>query len=441
MEVRVDASGYRHVVAARAFVAGEVILDEEPCFYFAGPLARVATLGVAALDAAEDKSFLRHFAVPQRLLGPLTWREQENPIGPDSDDVVRLVRDVLAAAGGKASVHERLALALALVANAHPCGEGGTGLFEKGAMFDHCCLSGNVRTRSGDGRKRVWFAGRDVAAGEQLNACYIDQSSPVLLMETAQRRRFLAATKLFDCQCSDCTASEGHEEGIVCGTCLLPFLAGKSCGACGAEASVEFSDKAWKVFALICGGSQLGSLPDDHAKELLQHSIALFGPHHWAGHALGLALLTRPTLFAEIAPLCLPQIAFLRDGPRRLARVALGGTAAQLERVVLRESRRDALKGLTWLSGLLRQCRDSRAFRDPREYAECDDLIATVDKTLLYAADPEKREACCVACAMATHGHEQAEAKWGTAAAAGEEEGGEGDEDFEVAEEYDDIIL
>jgi hypothetical protein len=257
----------------------------------------------------------------------------------------------------------------------------------------------------------------------------------VLLMEAAQRRRFLAATKLFDCQCADC---EGAEETHVCASCRLPCAAGSACGACGAAASTELKDQAWKVFGLICG-SGLNAVPDKDAKELLLQTQELFGPHHWAGPALGLALLARPSLFAELAPLCLPRIAFAPDGHRRLARVALAGTAAQLERVVVRETRRDALSALVWLSPLLRQCIASRSFREPREYAECEGLLVIVGKTLLYAADPAGREACCVACAMAAHGAANEAPSWGEGNDA-EAEGDDGD-DFEVTEAYDDIVL
>ena len=437
MRVVSDDRGFRTVVAARAFAADEVILEEEPCFFFAGPLARAATLGMAALDACGNRAFLEHFAVPARLLEQSTWAACDNPVGPDGGDVVRVVRDMLAAPGA-ADARDRLALALALVANAHPSGDG-TGLFAEGAMFNHCCLSSNVRTRAGSQRVRIWFAARDIAAGEELNACYIDQSSPVLLMETAQRRRFLAATKLFECRCCDCEQSAGLDEGIVCGSCRLPFAAGGACGACGAAASAELREQAWKVFGLICGGSRLEAVPDRDATELLQRTQELFGPHHWAGPALGLALLSRPSLFASIAPHCLPRIAFARDGHRRLARVALSGTAAQLERAVAKESRGDALGALAWLGPLLQQCRDARAFREPREYRECEELLATVDKTLRYAADPAGREACCVACAMAAHGPAHEVVSWGEGE--GGWEGLETGEEFEVTEAYDDIIL
>jgi hypothetical protein len=92
--------GGRCVVAGRSLVCGEVVLCEEPCYHFEGPLARASLLAVAAFDQCEDKSFLQHFVVPERLLDA-SFEDGENPVGPDSSDVCRLVRGLLEAQGFK----------------------------------------------------------------------------------------------------------------------------------------------------------------------------------------------------------------------------------------------------------------------------------------------------------------------------------------------------
>jgi hypothetical protein len=58
-----------------------------------------------------------------------------------------------------------------------------------------------------------------------------------------------------------------------------------------------------------------------------------------------------------------------------------------------------------------------------------------------------KREACCVACAMAANNEKSEEVEWGDDVKQyvkqdlEQQQIGEGEEDFELAEEYDDIIL
>jgi hypothetical protein len=435
MRVVSREDGSRFVVAERSFGFGEEILHEEACFHFAGPLARASILAIPAFEKCADQSFLEHFAVPARLLD--CSFEDSNPIGPDSKDVVRVVKDLLEASG-VASRRARVTLALALVANAHPT-RSGTGLFRLGAMFEHCCLSGNVRTRTGGSpTSRVWFAGRDIAAGEELEACYIDQSSPVLLTGARHRQRFLAATKLFDCRCRDCR----RETEELCSVCQRPFAVGEICGACGASTSVGASvlrDHEDRLFELLVGG-KLAGLPDEQALELLLRTRERFGPLHWAESALALALMhDRPTVFDSIGPTTVPLVMFRQDGARRLARVALEQTKLQLERVVNPQYRGAALGSLHVLLQLLQRCQTDRAFREEREVVDSAELSKVVAKTLYFAADPSNREACCVACAMAAANKVAVEADWGNddqAQFVSDEQ-----EDFEVAEDYEDIIL
>jgi hypothetical protein len=210
-------------------------------------------------------------------------------------------------------------------------------------MFNHCCLSGNIRTRfDTDSKKRIWFAGRDIVAGEELNACYIDQSSPVLLMDAKRRRRLLRATKLFECECMDCVSPLLED---FCGACKRPFAAGSLCGACGAPQDEVLDRHADRLFGLLCG-EQLSALSDKQALEMLEHTTTLFGAFHWAKDALALSLLDRPDVFDAAGVLYVPALLFRRDGVRRLARIALLQSRQQLQRVIDTNYRRVALSSL-----------------------------------------------------------------------------------------------
>ncbi len=441
MKVLEREDGSRFVVATRRFSTGETILSEEPCFHFCGSLARASLLAVAAFDRCVDQSFLRHFALPSQFrdcsFAPLPPELQP---GRDAAQAGALVAELLSAPGAASSA-DRIALALALAANAHPTSSG-TGLFRKGAMFEHRCLGGNVRTRAAHDSptRREWFAGRDVQEGEELEACYIDQSSPVLLMGTRLRRRFLAATKLFECRCKDCAAAQQE----FCRLCKRPFAAGTVCGACKSPCdNASLLDQEDRLFELLVGG-KLGALGDEQSLELLRQTREVFGPLHWAEAALALALMSggdRPRVFDEIASTAVPMILFRRDGARRLARVSLEQTKLQLERVVQPRHRAAALGSLVVLAELLQKCKSDHAFREEQEERECEELIEVVSKTIFFAGDPVNRPACCVACAMAADDKVVDDADWGPPVQ-DEHRLDDGDEeDFEVAEEYDDIVL
>lgn len=453
----------RRFVAATRIAAGSILLEEAPAFFFAGPLHRVdmACAALAKMEVDERRVLLEKFSLPGGFATDgKAWAGDGVPPGfPEgATGVERLIHAALKVAG-PLSDDEKVWLVLVLVANAHPSGGNGTSLFPQGAVFNHSC-DPNVRTRAGPGgMSRIWYAGEDIEEGTELSACYIDQCSPVLMMGHQQRSNYLVATKLFACKCKVCTLEEeAPAPGYRCPACGFDFIPreGGSCGLCctvmEADESETMRRGEARIFSLILGQDQLAALSDEVALELLDVTEKRYGTSYWPAASLALALLARPSLVARMGPWPL-RILARPHGSRRLARVALS-SRDQLELCVDHATRVQALKALSCIAPVLHHCLQHGAFHSAEERLEAVELQEIVRKTLAYAVDPWHRSPCCVGCAIANSklagregaNHVEEQMQWFTPDAPKTcsfslEGQDDGDADYEITEQYDDIVL
>lgn len=448
----------RCFVASRDLKKGELLLDEEPCYFFQGNLdARSMEKAVTAFDKGTRPVVLDHFTggANEWWQSVESYNDERSPLPEEATFISSLVKAAL--------VYEKsvdiIRLVLILARNSHPCGGGGVGLFRLGAIFNHSCRN-NVRTRPGTGRHRIWYAGEDIAKGTELTASYIDQCHPVLLMDTERRRQYLMATKLFHCVCDRCQDPLSLESCLPCPQCrvqLLPSeVAAPHCQVCDSQHSEDslliLRRGLQRLFGLLCGDKKLASLSDNQCTELLSQTVSLYGERHWTCLALSLALLSsRVSLSKSLAPYVTLILSCSEKGARRVSRVVVDCIHHALENATKHESRRDAIAILAQLFNVLRRCIEEEAFASASEMSDAQALLITVQKTLFYAADPSNRPACCTACALAqfqgsdmmTIAEEQQE--WGDGTSDNHDQEcccqGQVASDYEICEEYSDIEL
>ncbi|CDJ33853.1 uncharacterized protein EMH_0056800 [Eimeria mitis] len=98
--------------------------------------------------------------------------------------------------------------------NAHGLPSTGRwGLYPKAAMLNHSCEP-NVTYRNLEGLL-VYFATRDISAGEEISMTYIDQ----LYASASFRSKRLLQTKCFTCKCARCGSMNDKERRILCPSC------------------------------------------------------------------------------------------------------------------------------------------------------------------------------------------------------------------------------
>lgn len=73
------------------------------------------------------------------------------------------------------------------------------GLYPLGALLNHCCVP-NTRHYFNKNGFMIMRAAVPIAEGDELTMSYTD-----LLWDTTQRRKFLAISKHFECDCFRCS--------------------------------------------------------------------------------------------------------------------------------------------------------------------------------------------------------------------------------------------
>lgn len=400
----------RRFIAGRHIRRGELLLRESPVLTCALPL------GVAAPQALEAFLTLSQSKQDEILAqfhsGPAEWSDSvTTPSLIPSRAIQKMVQDGIdhiRSLRSSLDISSAVKLLLILNMNGHAWGDRGVGLYPQGSLFNHSC-SNNVRTRKRLDGDREWFAGQDVAMGDELNASYIAQSSAIALMGTPQRQNFLQQTKLFSCNCELCQAPIS---GLPCSNCraVLVPRGGGHCTACQCVCSAEMASVLEngedRVFGLV-GENTINGLDDEYAMELLKKTRELYGPAHWTTLAISLCLLERESLTTdkELAQ-TLPLILAVRWGDRRACRVALMGLDRLMTMCVVPRTRRAALSVLENFVQCMESCVERDAFSEDQDIIFACHLTPLGRKALHYAANPDATAPCCIACALA---HQQLE--------------------------------
>lgn len=156
----------------------------------------------------------------------------------------------------------------------------------------------------------------------------------------------------------------------------------------------------WKMFRLLVE-ERWRYLNDESCVELLKETKKRYGEQHWPAKALALSLLSRPKLVVALSDMIGPLL-LVRKGARRISQAVLSASVHHMEQVIIAgQARAHALMALSWLQPALERCVALEAFRSDRDIADAKEWLGLMKKTLYYAVDPENREACCVACAIA----------------------------------------
>jgi hypothetical protein len=100
----------------------------------------------------------------------------------------------------------------------------GSGSYPRGSLFNHSCAPNIGFARVG--REIVFFAARDIAAGDRMCINYVD-----LNLSLGERKRELREEYGFDCQCDRCASGSSLEQDIF-GWCQSCSSAAKAFGVC-----------------------------------------------------------------------------------------------------------------------------------------------------------------------------------------------------------------
>jgi hypothetical protein len=184
----------RHLVAARAFTFGEVVLAEEPTLAWETGATNdsAARAFLAACVAADDATMKR---VRTLYHAPV---DDENGRG-----ALRLAQATTIACDALGAPEDVAALLLRLDANAHGVDMGRAALFVDGALCSHSC-DPNLKYDAAAGGLEL-RATRAIAAGEVVAFSYLGNARG----ETAASRAAELARKFdFACACDRCAASD-----------------------------------------------------------------------------------------------------------------------------------------------------------------------------------------------------------------------------------------
>jgi SET domain-containing protein len=94
------------------------------------------------------------------------------------------------------------------ISNAYTMPDGRAGIFPRIAKINHSCRPNTVNTFSAARGARVIWAGRDIAAGEEITVTYVP------LIEATAGRRARLAQYGFKCECEACHAQKGDAERL-----------------------------------------------------------------------------------------------------------------------------------------------------------------------------------------------------------------------------------
>ncbi|KAF9870358.1 SET domain-containing protein 5 [Colletotrichum karsti] len=178
-EVRPSPGKGLGVFARRKIPKHTIIIDETPLFTV-DPGSLVSGQGFAfdTIATAVDEAF-------ERLNATARAAYLSCPENRDADDA-KFSRE-----------------ALIFRTNGFTMAGGTIGIFPRIAKLNHACRP-NAASVSVGGRRVIW-AGRDIAAGEEVTATYAP------LTETTEARRARLAQWGFTCDCQSCAARDGGE--------------------------------------------------------------------------------------------------------------------------------------------------------------------------------------------------------------------------------------
>lgn len=94
------------------------------------------------------------------------------------------------------------------ISNAYTMPDGRVGIFPRIAKINHSCRPNSVNTYSEAGGARVIWAGRDIAADEEISVTYVP------LAETREGRQARLEQYGFRCGCETCAAGGGDEARV-----------------------------------------------------------------------------------------------------------------------------------------------------------------------------------------------------------------------------------
>lgn len=164
------------MVATRFIPRGTLIISESPLFTICGDLL---TLGRTAAVIEEKVNSL---SAEQKII----FYSLHNSHGPGVSTAVGTVKT-----------------------NAHPLGVGARdcGIFPVCSRFNHSCASNASYMWVATAAQEAIYAGKDIAAGEQITVNYLDE--PRLNQKRSDRRAVLMRDFQFECCCNVCGGSPG----------------------------------------------------------------------------------------------------------------------------------------------------------------------------------------------------------------------------------------